>query len=234
MFTDSGTKQITSEIPGDMLSSSISSILSSAEGETESKIHLNTSEYEHADTPSCNLLSFQTLGSDAAGNENGFKDKVDVEDGSSGEFNESFCSHLYLPASSSDANTPTPILIPKRSIPSQDTNDTPASPKQPRLRTPDPLNDSVALAKKHLSQPSDVHDAVHGRTRRAISMLHPIESQGSDLKQEIETMEDMMPFKGMSETPPSDTDSFVPMSVNKPPTPPLHRCPSWVGVNVIT
>ncbi|XP_062851074.1 pleckstrin homology domain-containing family H member 2 [Trichomycterus rosablanca] len=208
------------EIAGDILSSSISSVLSSAEGEAELiEVSLTTSEFT------------ETLGSDAAKEEEGFKCKVDVEDVSSDELNKSFCSkRLNFPSSSSDANMTSSILNPKRHIPSQDTNDTPASPKQPRLRTPDPFNDSVAVAKKHLSQPPAVSDAVHNRARNAISVLHALESQDTDLKQEMETMEDMMPSKGIPETPaeePKNPDSFALMSGNKPPTPPLHRCPSW-------
>lgn len=163
-------------------------------------------------------------------------EKVDAEDGSSDELNKRFQSQcLDSSSSSSDTNTPSPILTPaltpKRPTPSQDT---PASPKQPRLRNPNAFNVSLALAKKHLSQPPLYSEAAHGRTRNAFSMLRPLRPQETDMDQEqkMETGEREQVDVPSAEVPPEepetlDTSAAVPGS--KPPTPPLHRLPSWVS-----
>uniref|UniRef100_A0A8C2PZ68 Pleckstrin homology domain containing, family H (with MyTH4 domain) member 2 n=1 Tax=Cyprinus carpio TaxID=7962 RepID=A0A8C2PZ68_CYPCA len=164
-------------------------------------------------------------------------EKVDTEDGSSDELNKRFQSQrLDSSSSSSDTNTPssilTPALTPKRPTPSQDSQDTPASPKQPRLRNPNTCNVSLALAKKHLSQPPLYSEAAHGRTRNAFSMLRPLQPQETDMVQEqkMETGEREHADVSAAEVPPEEPetpDASAAVPGNKPPTPPLHRLPSW-------
>uniref|UniRef100_A0A8C0Y879 Pleckstrin homology, MyTH4 and FERM domain containing H2 n=1 Tax=Cyprinus carpio carpio TaxID=630221 RepID=A0A8C0Y879_CYPCA len=166
-------------------------------------------------------------------------EKVDTEDGSSDELNKRFQSQrLDSSSSSSDTNTPssilTPALTPKRPTPSQDSQDTPASPKQPRLRNPNTCNVSLALAKKHLSQPPLYSEAAHGRTRNAFSMLRPLQPQETDMDQEqkMETGEREHADVSAAEVPPEEPetpDASAAVPGNKPPTPPLHRLPSWVS-----
>ncbi|KAF7710663.1 pleckstrin homology domain-containing family H member 2 [Silurus meridionalis] len=182
--------------------------------------------------PISSIFSFKLAGSDAV-EDKASKDRADIEDGSSDELNKQFrMQRLNSSSSSSEANTPSPVLTPKRPTPSQDAHDTPASPKQPRLRSPSAFSVSVALAKKHLSQPSVVSETVHGRTRNAISMLRPLKPQETDLneEQQMETSEGMIPPEEASKAPadvPESSDAVVPLPGNKPPTPPLHRFPSW-------
>ncbi|XP_016392682.1 pleckstrin homology domain-containing family H member 2-like [Sinocyclocheilus rhinocerous] len=164
-------------------------------------------------------------------------EKVDAEDGSSDELNKRFQSQsLDSSSSSSDTNTPslilTPALTPKRPTPSQDSQDTPASPKQPRLRNPNAFNVSLALAKKHLSQPPLYSEAAHGRTRNAFSMLRPLRPQETDMDQEqkMETGDREHADVPAAEAPPEERetpDASAAMPGSKPPTPPLHRLPSW-------
>ncbi|XP_076017082.1 pleckstrin homology domain-containing family H member 2 [Genypterus blacodes] len=169
-----------------------------------------------------------------------------LADCTSEELNKRFQSQsLDSSSSSSEPNTPSPILTlaltPKRPNPPQDPRDNPASPKHPRLRTPTGFGLTVAVAKKHLSQPPISTEAAHGKTRNALSMLRPLRPQETDLDQE--TGRETPPrFPPSSQTLPTfpplpalpapaetgaepDCDSSVPG--NKPPTPPLHRLPSW-------
>lgn len=155
-----------------------------------------------------------------------------LEDYTSEELNKRFQSQrLDSSSSSSEPNTPSPILTPaltpKRPNLPQDPRDNPASPKQPRLRTPAGFGlMNVALAKKHLSQPPISSEAAHGHTRNALSMLRPLRPQETDLDQEQEVgMETGRDTPGPPESEvirEQDGDSSV------PPTPPLHRLPSWV------
>uniref|UniRef100_A0A673VXW6 Pleckstrin homology, MyTH4 and FERM domain containing H2 n=1 Tax=Salmo trutta TaxID=8032 RepID=A0A673VXW6_SALTR len=153
-------------------------------------------------------------------------------------------------SSSDPSNTPSPILTPtltpKRPTSTQDSRDLPASPKQPRLRTPTGFGVmSVALAKRHLSQPPISTEAAHGRTRNAISMLRPLRPQETDLDQEqevsVERSRDTPPQPATKPTlrtspaslatdeeePPESPDPPPTVPGSKPPTPPLHRFPSW-------
>uniref|UniRef100_A0A673VZW7 Pleckstrin homology, MyTH4 and FERM domain containing H2 n=1 Tax=Salmo trutta TaxID=8032 RepID=A0A673VZW7_SALTR len=177
---------------------------------------------------------------------------VKLEDCSSDELNKRFQSQrLDSSSSSSDpSNTPSPILTPtltpKRPTSTQDSRDLPASPKQPRLRTPTGFGVmSVALAKRHLSQPPISTEAAHGRTRNAISMLRPLRPQETDLDQEqevsVERSRDTPPQPATKPTlrtspaslatdeeePPESPDPPPTVPGSKPPTPPLHRFPSW-------
>uniref|UniRef100_A0AAQ5YG43 Pleckstrin homology domain containing, family H (with MyTH4 domain) member 2 n=1 Tax=Amphiprion ocellaris TaxID=80972 RepID=A0AAQ5YG43_AMPOC len=192
-----------------------------------------------------------TLAGCKEGEEEGHGAKL--EDCTSEELNKRFQSQrLDSSSSSSEPNTPSPILTPaltpKRPNPPQDPRDNPASPKQPRLRTPAGFGlMNVSLAKKHLSQPPISSEATHGQTRNALSMLRPLRPQETDLDQQqevgMETGRDTppqippssqttMPSSQTSSEPGteissvrSDCDGSVPGS--KPPTPPLHRLPSW-------
>ncbi|XP_028279419.1 pleckstrin homology domain-containing family H member 2 [Parambassis ranga] len=172
--------------------------------------------------------------------------RAKLEDCTSEELNKRFQSQrLDSSSSSSEPNTPSPILTPaltpKRPNPPQDLRDNnPASPKQPRLRTPAGFG---LMAKKHLSQPPISSEAAHGQTRNALSMLRPLRLQETDLDQQqdvgMETGRDT-PSQIVPATPSlqispeagtemssvrSDCDGSTPG--NKPPTPPLHRLPSW-------
>uniref|UniRef100_A0AAX7TK52 Pleckstrin homology domain containing, family H (with MyTH4 domain) member 2 n=1 Tax=Astatotilapia calliptera TaxID=8154 RepID=A0AAX7TK52_ASTCA len=181
---------------------------------------------------------------------------VKLEDCTSEELNKRFQSQrLDSSSSSSEPNTPSPILTPaltpKRPNLPQDPKDNPASPKQPRLRTPTGFGlMNVSLAKKHLSQPSISSEAAHGQTRNALSMLRPLQPQETDVDAQQEvgmetgkaTVPEILPGSQAATTVPSapnssepgtemgsersDCDSTTPGS--KPPTPPLHRLPSWV------
>ncbi|XP_036402517.1 pleckstrin homology domain-containing family H member 2 [Megalops cyprinoides] len=159
-------------------------------------------------------------------------------DSSSDELNKRFQSQrLDSSSSSSEATTPSPVLTPTLTpthpMPPLDSG-APAQPsaaKQPppKLRTPNVFSISVALAKKHLSQPPLSSESPHGRTRNAISMLRPLRPQETDLDQDqdMETGRDQAcdtPARGEEPESP-DSPGKVPGS--KPPTPPLHRFPSW-------
>uniref|UniRef100_A0A4W4FBF7 Pleckstrin homology domain containing, family H (with MyTH4 domain) member 2 n=1 Tax=Electrophorus electricus TaxID=8005 RepID=A0A4W4FBF7_ELEEL len=183
-------------------------------------------------------LAFCTPGPDGTGRAKGH-DMADLKDGPSDELNRRFRSHgLTSLTSSNKASTPSPVLTsaptPKRPTPSQE--GTPASPKQPRLRTPNAFSVNMALAKKHLSQPPPCSDAAHGRSRNAISMLRPLKPQETDLDQEpeMETGEPALPVGPLNTLAERGKTSDASAAGSKPPTPPLHRFPSWVSVTSFT
>lgn len=161
---------------------------------------------------------------------------VKLED--SEELNKRFQSQrLDSSSSSSEPSTPSPILtpalIPKRPKPPQDSRDNPGSPKQPRLRTPA----GFGLAKKHLSQPPISSEASHGQTRKALSMFRPLQPRETDLNQEQEGVMEKGTDTHLQVLPSSQTAPLTPSSSSEsgpgndsspPPTPPLHRLPSWV------
>ncbi|KAG7462638.1 hypothetical protein MATL_G00186960 [Megalops atlanticus] len=105
------------------------------------------------------------------------------------------------------------------------------APKQPppKLRTPNVFSISVALAKKHLSQPPLSSESPHGRTRNAISMLRPLRPQETDLDQDqdMEMGRDHASETSAHGEEPESPDSPSKVPGSKPPTPPLHRFPSW-------
>lgn len=206
-------------------------------------------DMQHAERPGFNLLgsSDGPLGGCKEGEEEAHRAKL--EDCTSEELNKRFQSQrLDSSSSSSEPNTPSPILTPaltpKRPNQPQDPRDNPASPKQPRLRTPAGFGlMNVALAKKHLSQPPISSEAAHGQTRNALSMLRPLRPQETDLDQEqevgMETGRDMPPqipptFPSLQTSPgaPEPGTEISPerqdCDSSAPPTPPLHRLPSWV------
>ncbi|XP_029031270.1 pleckstrin homology domain-containing family H member 2 [Betta splendens] len=200
-------------------------------------------DMQRAERPSFNLLgSSDAIGERKQVDEEEEAHRAKLEDCTSEDLNKRFQSQrLDSSSSSSEPNTPSPILTPaitpKRPKPPQDAKDNPGSPKQPRLRTPVGFGlTNVSLAKKHLSQPPVSSEAAHGQTRNALSMLRPLRPQETDLDQEQEqevfpsakatpTMPSWEPSPGKDKTPEKLCDSSAPGS--KPPTPPLHRLPSW-------
>ncbi|XP_053292949.1 pleckstrin homology domain-containing family H member 2 [Pleuronectes platessa] len=207
-------------------------------------------DMQRAERPSFGLLgsSDGTLGEGKEGEEEAAH-RAELEDSTSEELNKRFQSQrLDSSSSSSEPNTSspslTPALTPKRPTPPQDPRDNPASPKQPRLRTPAGFGlIHASVAKKHLSQPPISSEAAHGRTRNALSMLRPFRPQETDLDQEgeagMETGRDtpphtlpssqapptMLSLQTSPEPGPEPGDLSAPG--NTPPTPPLHRLPSW-------
>ncbi|XP_059951941.1 pleckstrin homology domain-containing family H member 1 isoform X3 [Mesoplodon densirostris] len=96
----------------------------------------------------------------------------------------------------------------------------------PKVRAPSTHRDSIQLAKRHHSQPQagPVHfDHVVSIEIGTLSALHssslPKVEAGPELREEPEKME-------MEEQPPAGKMEEVDLG-NKPPTPPLHRFPSW-------
>uniref|UniRef100_A0A4W3GYM0 Pleckstrin homology, MyTH4 and FERM domain containing H2 n=1 Tax=Callorhinchus milii TaxID=7868 RepID=A0A4W3GYM0_CALMI len=182
-----------------------------------------------------------------------------VQDHSSDELNKKFQSQrLDSSSSSSEANTPSPIvtpaLTPKHATPTPATsiqsihssaesnsfNNLPS----PKLRKLNVFSLNLATTKKHFSQPQLCTDRLFGRNRNAISMVRPLLHQETDIdtdEGESDILEKMeMGFdEGMFLYDPSEVqspeeqhepgDSPPKASNNKPPTPPLHRFPSWVG-----
>ncbi|KAM9316837.1 pleckstrin homology domain-containing family H member 2 [Gastrophryne carolinensis] len=111
----------------------------------------------------------------------------------------------------------------------------------PKQRTPNILSASVAMAKKHLSQPQMSSDRMFGKDRNAISMVKPyrpqetdidlVDEQAESILQKMDTgngdglfsydvHENYAAGHNISRSPEKITCS-------KPPTPPLHRFPSW-------
>uniref|UniRef100_A0A8D3D7Q4 Pleckstrin homology, MyTH4 and FERM domain containing H2 n=1 Tax=Scophthalmus maximus TaxID=52904 RepID=A0A8D3D7Q4_SCOMX len=194
-----------------------------------------------SERPSFNLLgsSDGVLGPGKEGQDEAHRAKL--EDSNSEELYKRFQSQR-LDSSSPSSEPNTPSLTPKRPTPPQDPRDNPASPKQPRLRTPAGLGSiNVSLAKKHLSQPPISTEAAHGHTRNALSMLRPFRPRETDLDQGrevgMETGRDTPPqvlhisqttptMASLQMSPGAETgDLSAPGST--PPTPPLHRLPSW-------
>ncbi|TRY88747.1 hypothetical protein DNTS_029676 [Danionella cerebrum] len=224
------------------LSCSVSSMLSMAASEEERSLFdgLRVSEnFQTASDDSSSLFDddmqsvecSRLLLPDATATSMDKSKKGDSEDASSDELNKHFQSQcLDSLSSSSGTNTPspslTPALTPKRPTSFHDGQNTSASPKQPRLRNLNTTNVSSALAKKHLSQPPLSSDASYGWTRNAISMLRSLQPEETDMAQgqKMETG-DREHAQSSPEDPQTHDASTTPG--NKPPTPPLHRLPSW-------
>lgn len=173
-------------------------------------------------------------------------------DSSSDELNKKFQSQrLDYSSSSSEANTPSPILTPALSpkhpnpLLGKGTELGPSSTlPPPKLRIPNIFSLSIALAKRHLSQPQLSSDRMFGTNRNAISMIRPLRPQETDLDlvdgdntEILETMDtncdDGLFSYDCLESPCSEDqeacDSAKKAACGKPPTPPLHRFPSWVN-----
>uniref|UniRef100_A0A8C0I9H4 Pleckstrin homology, MyTH4 and FERM domain containing H2 n=1 Tax=Bubo bubo TaxID=30461 RepID=A0A8C0I9H4_BUBBB len=162
---------------------------------------------------------------------------------------------LDYSSSSSEANTPSPILTPAltpkhpilaTSSGSQCTtsSDSSSNLPPPKLRTPNVFSINSALAKKHLSQPQLSSDRMFGRNRNAISMIRPWRPQETDIdlvdgedtdileKMEIGRHEGVFTYdctEAQNDEARESCDTTKKVASNKPPTPPLHRFPSWVS-----
>uniref|UniRef100_A0A8C9VYV0 Pleckstrin homology, MyTH4 and FERM domain containing H2 n=1 Tax=Scleropages formosus TaxID=113540 RepID=A0A8C9VYV0_SCLFO len=185
---------------------------------------------------------FHPQGSDGVGSRRGGQSSERAEcESLSEELNKRFQSQsLNSSSSSSEANTPglirTPALTVKHPTPAQDAKDssalvsTSASKQPPPMpHAPNVFSNSVALAKKHLSQPPLSTELLQGHTRNAISMLRPLRPQETDLDQEQDMETD---WDQSSNLPAASRELDLPrspskLSGGKPPTPPLHRFPSW-------
>ncbi|CAD7677363.1 unnamed protein product [Nyctereutes procyonoides] len=112
----------------------------------------------------------------------------------------------------------------------------------PKLRIPNVFSISVALAKRHLSQPQLSSDRMFGTNRNAISMIRPLRPQETDLDLVDDDSTDILENMDTScddglfsydslESPCSDDQETCDVAkkpaCSKPPTPPLHRFPSW-------
>ncbi|XP_039213676.1 pleckstrin homology domain-containing family H member 2 isoform X1 [Crotalus tigris] len=176
-----------------------------------------------------------------------------IHDSFSDELNKRFQSHrLDYSSSSSEANTPSPILTPSlapkhpslmltASSQSGKLLDSPSNLPPPKLRTPSAFILSTALAKKHFSQPSLCSDKLFGKNRNAISMIRPFKPQETDIdqidgdntevfeKMEISCNEESFTYDccKMKDIETLDLSESGKMINSKPPTPPLHRFPSW-------
>ncbi|XP_041611443.1 pleckstrin homology domain-containing family H member 2 isoform X3 [Vulpes lagopus] len=171
-------------------------------------------------------------------------------DSSSDELNKKFQSQrLDYSSSSSEANTPSPILTPAltpkhpNSLPGRGTQLASSSYlPPPKLRIPNVFSISVALAKRHLSQPQLSSDRMFGTNRNAISMIRPLRPQETDLDLVDDDSTDILENMDTScddglfsydslESPCSDDQETCDVAkkpaCSKPPTPPLHRFPSW-------
>ncbi|XP_044866223.1 pleckstrin homology domain-containing family H member 2 isoform X1 [Mauremys mutica] len=175
------------------------------------------------------------------------------QDSSSDELNKKFQSQrLDYSSSSSEANTPSPILtpalIPKHPVVTSSTDsqcatqsNSPSNLPTPKLRTPSVFSISVALAKKHLSQPQLSSDRMFDGNRNAISMIRPLRPQETDIDlldgENADILEKMEidyegaftydSFEAQSAENQESSDITRKAISNKPPTPPLHRFPSW-------
>lgn len=177
--------------------------------------------------------------------------RIKEQDSSSDELNKKFQSQtLDYSSSSSEANTPSPILTPALTpkhpnslLPRKGTQLVPSLYlPPPKLRIPNVFSISVALTKRHLSQPQLCSDRMFGMNRNAISMIRPLRPQETDLDvvdgdsaEAVESMDtgcDDGLFSCDSADAPfaDDQENSEPAkkASGKPPTPPLHRFPSWV------
>ncbi|XP_073420315.1 pleckstrin homology domain-containing family H member 2 isoform X4 [Dendrobates tinctorius] len=111
----------------------------------------------------------------------------------------------------------------------------------PKQRTPNILNVNAAMAKKHLSQPQMSSDRMFGKDRNAISMVKPYRPQETDIdlvdEQAANILQKMDTGYGkglfsydVSQNHTTDQNTLCSpekIAYSKPPTPPLHRFPSW-------
>ncbi|XP_053568260.1 pleckstrin homology domain-containing family H member 2 [Bombina bombina] len=108
----------------------------------------------------------------------------------------------------------------------------------PKQQIPNILNLNTALAKKHLSQPQMSSDRMFGRNRNAISMVKPYRPQETDIdlideqslsylqKMDTGCDERLSDIRDHHNTVDEKTSQDK-ATCGKPPTPPLHRFPSW-------
>ncbi|KAJ7344725.1 hypothetical protein JRQ81_000675 [Phrynocephalus forsythii] len=109
----------------------------------------------------------------------------------------------------------------------------------PQMQTASNPRDSILLAKRHYSQPQSGTDCFHHVVNIEISTFHPIRAatQGqveeTDIDEEVAEkmeMEDYLVETDQQSCSRKETGIYkarVMDSGGKPPTPPLHRFPSW-------
>ncbi|KAM4042946.1 pleckstrin homology domain-containing family H member 2 [Anomaloglossus baeobatrachus] len=111
----------------------------------------------------------------------------------------------------------------------------------PKQRTPNILNVNASMAKKHLSQPQMSSDRMFGKDRNAISMVKPYRPQETDIdlvdEQATSILQKMDTGYGkglfsydLTQNHTMDQNTLCSpekITCSKPPTPPLHRFPSW-------
>uniref|UniRef100_A0A8C4T058 Pleckstrin homology domain containing, family H (with MyTH4 domain) member 1 n=1 Tax=Erpetoichthys calabaricus TaxID=27687 RepID=A0A8C4T058_ERPCA len=174
---------------------------------------------------------------------------------SSDELNNRFRSQrLHSSSSSSEANVPSPLdtpgLTPKQSTSSLSplnsslmagVNPPGASMTLPKVRTPLTPRDSIQLAKKHYSQPQPGTDRLHhinvsidinSFRPTDLPQLRPIHVEETDIDEVPDKMDTEDAEKELAEeqnffAPLPERLEFFDSSITKPPTPPLHRFPSW-------
>ncbi|KAM4797849.1 LOW QUALITY PROTEIN: pleckstrin homology domain-containing family H member 2-like [Urocitellus parryii] len=165
----------------------------------------------------------------------------------SDELNKKFQSQrLDYSSSSSETNTPSPILTPSLTPKHSNTltgkGTQCASHLSPsRLRIPNVFSISVALTKRHLSQPQLSSDRTFGTNRNAISII-PLRPQETDMDlvdgDSLEILENidtscedgLFCSDSLESTHPDEQetcDSAKKAAGGKPPTLPLHWFPSW-------
>ncbi|KAG8584254.1 hypothetical protein GDO81_008753 [Engystomops pustulosus] len=153
--------------------------------------------------------------------------------------------------SSSDATTPNQASTPTTS--SKISNSTMSGPQSstpkdlatnlpsPKQRTPNILNLNASMAKKHLSQPQMSSDRMFGKDRNAISMVKPyrpqetdidlVDEQAANILQKMDTgyVEGLFSYDAPQNHTTNQNNLCSPEKItcSKPPTPPLHRFPSW-------
>ncbi|XP_072906801.1 pleckstrin homology domain-containing family H member 2-like [Hemitrygon akajei] len=173
--------------------------------------------------------------------------KIIDQDYSSDELNKKFQSQR-LDSSSNEKQTPNPILTSPTTVtrihPTASLTETssPSDLTPPKLRVPNVFGVNVAKAKKHCSQPQLSTDRLFGGNRNAISMMRPVDHEETDIdvidvesdilgKMETGYEEGMFCYESIetyiTEEQFNTGDTKGKLPSNKPPTPPLHRFPSW-------
>uniref|UniRef100_A0A8C9W1K0 Pleckstrin homology domain containing, family H (with MyTH4 domain) member 1 n=1 Tax=Scleropages formosus TaxID=113540 RepID=A0A8C9W1K0_SCLFO len=171
-------------------------------------------------------------------------------DRSSDELNSKFRSQrLHSSSSSSETHAPsppgTPTLTPKTpaqiTLPPPPIQSTGVSMTLPKVRTPLMPRDSIQLVKKHHSQPQPGSEHLH-QTTVSVDIGSPLPLcpfEETDIDELPDRMEVVDGSEGLGVSHrvsfagfPEELE-FLDPEVLKPPTPPLHRFPSWVRQNVL-
>uniref|UniRef100_A0A8C3SF64 Pleckstrin homology, MyTH4 and FERM domain containing H1 n=1 Tax=Chelydra serpentina TaxID=8475 RepID=A0A8C3SF64_CHESE len=162
---------------------------------------------------------------------------------SSDELSAKFRSHRLDSSSSGEMmSTPDgclPTAEPTLDLPSFVTSTQPTFPGRecglgnsltlPKIRTPSTPRDSIQLAKRHYSQPQPGADRFNHVMSIEVDTFQPITTSTLFPAQEKAGMGveiDQHPDSGKNEAGNSEAGPLDPGG--KPPTPPLHRFPSWV------
>uniref|UniRef100_A0A8C9VL73 Pleckstrin homology domain containing, family H (with MyTH4 domain) member 1 n=1 Tax=Scleropages formosus TaxID=113540 RepID=A0A8C9VL73_SCLFO len=165
-------------------------------------------------------------------------------DRSSDELNSKFRSQrLHSSSSSSETHAPsppgTPTLTPKTpaqiTLPPPPIQSTGVSMTLPKVRTPLMPRDSIQLVKKHHSQPQPGSEHLH-QTTVSVDIGSPLPLcpfEETDIDELPDRMEVVDGSEGLGVSHrvsfagfPEELE-FLDPEVLKPPTPPLHRFPSW-------